>query len=342
MDEHVLNICILYRYVPQDLVWRIILEMIELDVTSVYTYDQCAMISFKFGSYLYGYDKMITEHPHNEFVLSPGVDRVARGTNHIIILRSGSVWASGLNSRGQLGIGKNLSGYNQVMINLSNVVEIYAKDNYSMALTKTGVPYIWGDTLVSNNCIYCPYQIDLNDPIKSIACFVHHILFLSVTGNVFGLGYSDVGQLGIPDRTMVPVKLGLPGNIISVAGGFNFSLALSSAGKLYGTGYNKNWRVKLFCGLGRMRQFKDLGLKNIVSVSSNDETIMILNKDFSVYLWGHNQYDLFGLGTYITEPTKVNLGLLRIKSVHLGEKFSLLITKNNEVYDGSKRIAIKY
>jgi alpha-tubulin suppressor-like RCC1 family protein len=74
------------------------------------------------------------------------VTAVAAGQGHNLALRSdGTVWAWGLNARGELGDGTTTDRLTPVQVqNLSGIKAIGAGDNHSLAVRSDGTVWAWG------------------------------------------------------------------------------------------------------------------------------------------------------------------------------------------------------
>ncbi|KAL0214803.1 hypothetical protein P9112_006987 [Eukaryota sp. TZLM1-RC] len=83
--------------------------------------------------------------------------------------------------------------------------------------------------------------------VKFICNNSEHYLLLTYSGEVYGLGCNNKGQVLYNGPQMIgsiPIKLPL-NNITSISAGFNHSLALSSEGKLYGWGCNEDNQINM-------------------------------------------------------------------------------------------------
>ena len=139
------------------------------------------------------------------------VQDLAGGGGHSMILDvHGKLWASGWNSRGQLGLGhrQNVSVFTQVAWpSPDKVTQVACGWDFTLALTNSGK--VWG---CGSNVFG---QIGLGDECKgidgfvplmklvdviNIACGLRHSLFVTSKGETFGCGSSKRGQLGMQER----------------------------------------------------------------------------------------------------------------------------------------------
>src|SRR5262249_35113115 len=116
-----------------------------------------------------------------------GVKAVSCGYYHTLALDStGTVWAWGHNSFGQLGTGDTTNRYTPVAV-LSGVKAISAGGFFSLALRSDGTVWAWGDNSsgqlgtgdFNNRFSPTPMNGSFNYRIKSISAGTYHSLILN-------------------------------------------------------------------------------------------------------------------------------------------------------------------
>jgi hypothetical protein len=174
------------------------------------------------------------------------------GDYHTLALTfSGYVYAWGVNEFGQIGNGRfdhqiipmKLNGFDS-----EKVVMISCGRIHSMALTKSGRVFSWGDNLYgqlglgnrenSNE----PKLIEMNDIIiKKLSGGHSHSMLLSNNGDIYVFGDNYCGQLGIGSEEIQtkPMKLNHKNKFIDIASHFSddISVSLSEDGIHYVWGY---------------------------------------------------------------------------------------------------------
>ena len=188
------------------------------------------------------------------------------------ICADGSLYAWGINYMGQLGNGD--SAFDPVNI----PVQISLPGKALQVVSGSGHTAILCYNDVNGNCIYdadeatsvyvcgadsrgqlatgklgdrqnTPIHIAAldNKNIISLAAGDAHTLALSASGNVYGWGWNEDGQLGIGDKknrtSIVPIE-NLPA-IISISAGYTYSIALAENGSVYAWGTNSSNQVTL-------------------------------------------------------------------------------------------------
>ncbi len=233
---------------------------------------------YAFGSNQYGQlgvaSNQGTEEPNPTptLVSLPGasgpVSKIAAGGAHSLALTStGQLYAFGTNYSGQLGNTTNLGtgkpNSTPTLVSLPGasgpVREIAAGYNHSLALTSSGQLYTFGANSAGQlgNTILgtevpnpTPTLISLpgaSGPVSKIAAGGSHSLALTSSGELYGFGNNQSGELGITTNAgtskpnPMPTLISLPGasgELSEIAAGATHSLALSSTGELYAFGDN--------------------------------------------------------------------------------------------------------
>ena len=208
--------------------------------------------------------------------LLTGIVGISAGWNYSLALAAdGRVWAWGYNSEGRTGTGavtppialattvKLVDGRD-----LTNIVAISAGYNFGMALTRNGEVYAWGDNLSgqlgqgSKLSQMIPYAVQVKSEggaplsdITMVAAGGRHALAMTSSGKVLSWGLNNDGQLGrgpniaqgtgsrdLPTQVVGEAALGQLEGVVSIAAGYNHSLALKSNGGVlvWGTGFRGN------------------------------------------------------------------------------------------------------
>jgi alpha-tubulin suppressor-like RCC1 family protein len=242
--------------------------------------------------------------------LSSPIKHAACGEHHsLVLLEDGSLYTWGAGSNGQLGLGstsdvdtpsllpfpKSPSGEDQ------EVVLVKTGANFSVALTKQGKIYVWGESEVLSS--KTPAFLSCPEPIVDLACGWGHLLGLTRTGTVYAWGLSeDDGGKG---RTGGWAILELP-QIKFVAAGNNFSLFITHTGTLLLVGGNTY--VTNVYNQKDFKVTKKTPIKipipenlKVSAVIGGGNHVLALLEDGRVVGWGWNIYGQIGVGN--TEPS---------------------------------------
>jgi alpha-tubulin suppressor-like RCC1 family protein len=297
--------------------------------------------------------------------------QIASGYNHnLALLRDGTVWAWGDNTYGQLADGTSGEGmftHNyrakpQRIPELTDVASISAGTDFSIAVKKDGTVWSWGhghmgqlgntedmniksskDTLQEKWIQHDetkPVQVKKISNVIAVSAGGSHALALTKDGTVWAWGNNMSGQVGSGDTrlvhsTAVPV-VGLS-EVIQVAAGTNYSLALRKDGTVWAWGLNKDGSL----GTGTIDEGSFIPVQ--VKLASRIQTIMTLGRassaaiseDGSVLQWGPDIFRLKGTDQSQAFLTPVKAPPLSdVKSILLSSQLhysdhSLIILKND-------------
>ncbi len=156
---------------------------------------------------------------------------------------------------------------------------------------------------------------------KKVACGDQHTLILTTDGEVLVCGAADYGRLGTGDDVSVTVPTTIEVleeiDIIDIAAGSNFSLALAADGKVYSWGVNSRGQLGLadsYMDVYSFEQFPELvstqeitggEIKKVTACSSR---AALLTDNSEVYQWGKGTMHV---------PTKVQTDHITAKGVSI-------------------------
>jgi alpha-tubulin suppressor-like RCC1 family protein len=261
-----------------------------------------------------------------------GITRLAAGHEHSLAVKEdGSLWAWGRNWYGQLGIHSNddhtipyqVHGPGDVGY-LTDVVDVAAGHNHSLALKSDGTVYAWGYGghgqlgIHSNNDHTIPYQVHgpgnvgyLTGIIK-VAAGVNFSLALKNDGTMWAWGEGGSGQLGIHSNNdhTIPYQVhgvdnvGYLTDVVDIAGGQHHTLAVKSDGTVYAWGANGDGQLGIHNKDDHTVPYQvhgpdDVGyLTGIVEVDAGQYFSLALREDGTVWAWGQNVTGQLGIHSY--------------------------------------------
>ncbi|MDR2638689.1 MAG: hypothetical protein LBC09_02495, partial [Helicobacteraceae bacterium] len=248
--------------------------------------------------------------------LNDNIIAISAGEAYSLALsKEGKVYATGSNSRGQLGVGNSgdeikLRTFTEISsLEGKYIIAISAGKAHSLALDKESKVYAAGSSKYgqlglddkSNRNRFTEVKGLSDKNIIAIAAGDAHSIALGKDGKVYAAGDNKYGQLGVGDKTdrdSFTEAESLNGkNIIAIAAGAYRSLALSSDGKIYAAGSNKSGEL----GLGdRKRRVSftevfSLGGENIIAIAAGSDHSLALSKDGRIYAAGYNFSGELGL-----------------------------------------------
>ena len=137
------------------------------------------------------------------------VKQVYCGYEHTLILKNdGTLWGSGRNNWGQLGLGDTTdrTTFTEITTNVSDIKQVCCGHYHTLILKNDGT--LWGCGIngsgelgLGDNTNRTTFtQITTSaDNIKSVCCGGYHTVVLKDDGTLWGFGYNSSGELGLGD-----------------------------------------------------------------------------------------------------------------------------------------------
>ncbi|MEX2238631.1 MAG: hypothetical protein WEB00_13975 [Dehalococcoidia bacterium] len=268
-------------------------------------------------------------------------------TGHsLAVLSNGTVWAWGNDTDNQLGNGgasENELAPVQVP-GVSNAVAIAAGGMHSLALLDNGTVMAWGSDGRGqigdgdSGGTELPTVVSALAGVTAIAAGAEHSLALLNDGTVVAWGRDNRGQLGDSESlsnrsTPVPVS-GLT-NVVAIAAGRGFSLALLSNGTVMGWGSNHQSEL----GNGETDNQKPTpiavsSLTSVKAIAAGAQHALALRTDGTVRAWGAEFSGELGDGLpkneLATTPITVP-GMSGVRAIDAGSETSYAIDLNGRV-----------
>jgi alpha-tubulin suppressor-like RCC1 family protein len=230
---------------------------------------------------------------------------IAAGAGNTLALRDGTLWAWGLNWRGELGDGTGKD--------IATPVKV---------LDPAGKGPLSG--------------------VESLSASGAHVLARCAGGKLMAWGYNNRGQVGVGttgDKQLLPAavldssgKKPLDG-VIAAAAGVYHSLAVLRDGTVRAWGCNMDGRLGDGTKADRHLPVKVKGLEKVVAVAAGVKHSLALCSDGTVWAWGDNLYGELGDGTTADRLTPVRVaGLTGVKAIAAGWHHSAALRADGTVW----------
>jgi alpha-tubulin suppressor-like RCC1 family protein len=235
--------------------------------------------------------------------LPTNIVQAGRGTDFTVALTAtGTVWAWGENSAGQLGNGTFTRSFvPQQISNLTDVKQIAVNWMSSLALRKDGTVWEWGGGKST------PSRISNLARIKQVALGHEHGIALDIDGYLWAWGANSSGQLGDSTRTARPTPFRhSPGTqFVHIATVDYTTVAIGVDGSVWTCGQNSgdDWGPNV----AKLTLAKLPNLNGFVEAVCSVSTNFVRKGDGTTFGWGANQYGQLGDGTYVAKsvPTLI-------------------------------------
>jgi alpha-tubulin suppressor-like RCC1 family protein len=245
---------------------------------------------------------------------------IGGGNRHLMILTSrNQVLSLGDNQLGQLGLGDDITSAPTPTWNryLDNIIQISVGEYHTLALNDQGQATscgsdrygqlglsVWynGGTYGHHRCN--PETIEKVGYVTKIAAGAYHSLILNASGDIFGFGHNNFGQLGLGDNVNRPLPvpiivdgdLELLGSITILAAGGYHSLIGNSDGQVFSFGANDSGQLGLGNRTDQTGPCLIKGTNKIIALSAGMFHSLILDREGQVFGFGCNESGELGLG----------------------------------------------
>ena len=265
-------------------------------------------------------------------------------SEHSLILKNdGTLWSTGYNKYGQLGLGDTSHRYTftQVTTNTDDVKSFYCGGYHNLILKNDDT--LWGCGynghgqlgLGDTNSRTTFTQIITNaDNIKQVYCGNYYTIILENDGTLWGCGDNSYGQLGLGDTnnriTFTQITTNTD-DIKEIYCGAYHTFILKNDGTLWSCGGNNYGQLGLGDTTNRTTFTQvTTNADNVKSVYCGYYHTFILKNDGTLWSCGFNDYGSLGLGDtgYRTTFTQVTTNADDIKEVYCSF-YHTIILKND-------------
>jgi alpha-tubulin suppressor-like RCC1 family protein len=263
----------------------------------------------------------------------------------IVRAEDGTLWSTGLNSQGSLGVGDFVDRDVFTQIGTDNdwaQVSCCANGLHAGAIKNDGTLWMWGENtfgqcgLGDNVDKNAPVQVGTDTDWERIFVGADHTLAIKGGGFLFVWGRGANGRLGLGGTSNfnTPQLLGIESAWRELAGGDNHSLAVKADGTLWAWGRNDTGQL----GNGTLTQ--ELSPIQIGSDTNWSKVICLdggslgIKTNGQLWGWGDNSEGQLGLGgvdTLVIDPLQVGTDTDWIRGSG-GERHSLMIKSNGTLW----------
>ena len=256
-----------------------------------------------------------------------------------MLKNDGTLWSTGLNSHGQLGLGDstNRNVFTQVT---TDVEQVACGDYHAMILKTDGTIWTCGynnlgqlgagnsDSSMAKSFVKRSFN---TTSIKKIDCGAAHSFVLTNDGELWVCGYNENGQLGLDHNTSMPSFTKATVNVNNIAdiscGCYN-SLILKTDGTVWGCGNNANTPLSGISASNYCGSFTQLtGATNVMIAKVSLAYTMIVKNDGTVWACGVNTNGQLGTGntTKQTEFIQVAKKITNVNQIACGDSHTCIL-----------------
>ena len=295
------------------------------------------------------------------------ISSISSGAAQTIFLKSdGTVWATGNNSDGELGIGNTTQQNRAIQVTdyttnpITNISAISSGLNHTVFLKNDGTVWATGDNssgqlgdgsttdkLRAENVTDSSGNFITN--VSAIAAGYNHTVMLKSDGTVWATGDNSSGQLGdgtttnksravqVSDSTTNPIT-----NVSAIAAGANHTVFLKNDGTVWATGHNGNGEL----GIGNTTQQNravqvtdNTGyISSVAAIAAGTNHTLFLKSDGTVWATGDNGSGELGDGSTTYNPRAEQVtddstnAITNISAISTGYNHSVFLKNDGTVW----------
>ncbi len=245
------------------------------------------------------------------------------GSSYILFIKAdGTLWASGTNATGQLGLGDTTTRTVITQVGTDTWIKIDCSGTYvvtnifSAGIKSDGTLWTWGNNNngqlgLGNSTQYTtPQQVGIDNTWVYVSCAkgANFMFGIKSNGTMWGWGLNTGGQLGLGNNTSynTPQQIGVDTDWSHVYGGIDSTIARKTNGTLWGTGSNTFGVLGLGNNTSR-NTFAQIGTSNWNMYDMNGWSVWGIKNDGTLWAWGNGGSGRLGLGdlTNYNSPQQV-------------------------------------
>ncbi len=280
------------------------------------------------------------------------VEVISAGSSHSLALKDGDLYAWGTKGVGELGDPAfSTTEYSpQTVGSITTWELVSAGSSFSIgAYPSTTSPYNteawgWGENSSGQlgnsdmpNDATSPTVVDTSGglgDILALAAGTDHTLALTTTGTVWSWGDNSQGQLGLGTTGSgmdEPQEISSLANVVAIAAGTDFSVALDEDGVVYA------WGVNTVGQLGRASPSSSASPLTVslsmpvVAIACGNAHTLVLARDGKVYTFGEGGDGQLGTGGTTVQKTPVFTGVSDAIAIAAGDTHSLILLSDGTV-----------
>ena len=246
---------------------------------------------------------------------------ISNGTSHAAAIKGdGSLWVWGLNNAGQLGDGTTVNKSSPVKLGSSSWSTVSCGASHTLGILTTGVLYGWGlntsgqigDLTLTNKSspvlVSGPASTSWSIIFGAKGGAGYYSLGITTTGQLYGWGFNNSGQVGINTTTTVssPVLVSGPASTSwsFIAAGQSYSGAITSTGALYMWGDNTYGNLGDGTTVAKISPIK-IGTSSWSFIDLGAEVTHGIDSAGRLFGWGYNLDGGVGINTTTTVSSPV-------------------------------------
>ncbi len=249
------------------------------------------------------------------------ITKIMEGTRFTLTLKSdGTLWASGRNSDGELGIDNNIDQSCSVQVGTGSAwFDVTAGEDFVLALKTDGTLWSWGknfngqlgiENIPNQNT---PQEVVVGTTWKAIAAGRWTSAAIKTDGTLWDWGNNYWGQLGngnsgVTANVATPQQVGTANDWKTIIAGENFTIGIKTNSSLWAWGSNSFGQFGTGLYFSASTPVQISTSTTWAEITAGSSSVMAIKTDGTLWGWGWNLLGNLGLGNKLNQyytPTQI-------------------------------------
>ncbi|HBF2041586.1 TPA: hypothetical protein KNV82_002464 [Clostridioides difficile] len=265
------------------------------------------------------------------------VDIVSGNNYTFVIKKDRTVFCTGSNSDGQLGLGDTTDRYLFTKVNIDNVKKVICGGNHAFIIKNDNTVWSCGKNnygqlgLGDTTDRYLFTKVDI-DNVKKIACGYANTFILKNDNTVWVCGQNNNGELGLGDTTHKNTfaKVDID-NVKDITCGGNQTFVIKNDGSIWTCGFNSHGALGLGDTTNR-KVFTKVDIDNIKKIICGIYHTFIIKNDNTIWSCGYNANGALGLGDTTNRNVFTKVNIDNVKDIICGYIHTFIIKNDGGIW----------
>ncbi len=259
------------------------------------------------------------------------------GNTTFAIRNDGTLYSTGLNTKGQLGLGDIVNRNTFTKVNIQNVRDVVLGTTHSHAIKDDNTLYSCGENThgqlglgsESNHQDVLTFTVNNITNVRDVYCSDTTTFIVKDTNIAYCCGYNNNSQLGMGNTTDQYSFIKCMENVKEVIPNEINTYIITIYNTAYSTGLNTDYCLGLNSN-SNQSSFSEIPISNVVKVAPNrNNAVLLLTSEGDVYTAGKCSN---GSGTGSETPEKIKKIASKAKDISMSYGCGYYVSDNGDLY----------
>ncbi|HFL2412469.1 TPA: RCC1 domain-containing protein [Clostridioides difficile] len=259
------------------------------------------------------------------------------GNTTFAIRNDGTLYSTGLNTKGQLGLGDIVNRNTFTKVNIQNVRDVVLGTTHSHAIKDDNTLYSCGENThgqlglgsESNHPDVLTFTVNNITNVRDVYCSDTTTFIVKDTNIAYCCGYNNNSQLGMGNTTDQYSFIKCMENVKEVIPNEINTYIITIYNTAYSTGLNTDYCLGLNSN-SNQSSFSEIPISNVVKVAPNrNNAVLLLTSEGDVYTAGKCSN---GSGTGSETPEKIKKIASKAKDISMSYGCGYYVSDNGDLY----------